>query len=317
MGNASRDGSRHITFKCRNRECGHQWKGEPGRIEDAPELTHHPHRYFAPCPACADEAPQAEWEQRLMKAWANATGPKSEAGKAASAANLKGHPTPEETKRLRFNAMKTGMYAETATYFPAKPGKYPQCQGCSVNWGWCATQTACVKQVELFMQHHVAFEQGNPTALKEQYASMQAAVFGLLSMIIQTIAGDGVKITSPKYYTNEGGMFLCEYSDPDTGERRVIHEITAHPLFKPLGELLSRNHLSLADMGITQAQAVPDSPMMAGRLAGDLGPEDVQQFALTQQKQLADLRDVMQRADAARRRDPIVIEHEAQNGTAA
>jgi hypothetical protein len=54
-------------------------------------------------------------------------------GKAAAAKNLEGHPTPQESRLTRFNAMKHGMEARTATYFPAKPGKYAFCEGCDVD----------------------------------------------------------------------------------------------------------------------------------------------------------------------------------------
>ncbi|WP_230368792.1 hypothetical protein [Paludibacterium denitrificans] len=97
----------------------------PLRIDDAPESEHHPFSYVGVCPLCDAECPQAPFHKALVKAWANATGPRTPAGKASTAKNLDGHPTPEEALRTRFNAMKHGMSAETAQYFPCQAGQIP------------------------------------------------------------------------------------------------------------------------------------------------------------------------------------------------
>jgi hypothetical protein len=120
-----------VTFQCQ--PCKNTFEVEPERIQDAPELEHHPFRYFAECPKCFGEVEQALWERALMKAWQNATGPKSEERKAAAAKNLEGHPTPDEARRTRFNAMKNGLHARSATHFPAKPDGYSFCSGCDVD----------------------------------------------------------------------------------------------------------------------------------------------------------------------------------------
>lgn len=106
-----------VTFHCR--PSNYTFKAEPARIQDDPDQEHHPFQYFAQCSYCSDEAPQAQHERSLLKAWANATGPRTAEGKAATARNLEGHPTPEEALRTRFNAMKHGLCAQEATYFPA------------------------------------------------------------------------------------------------------------------------------------------------------------------------------------------------------
>lgn len=305
-----------VTFRCGS--CRRVFSAVPWRIEDAPERPWHPWSYFAECPDCGGEAPQAHWERALLKAWQNATGPRTEEGLAATSANLEGHPTPEETRRTRFNALKHGLSAKTASYFPARPGKYPFCASCDIDWIWCANQPACAKQTQLFMMHHAAFESRNPKHLSGIYADLQAALFAVLQQVLQTIIADGVKIVAPQWYTDKetGRLCIAEYTD-ENGQRRIINDISAHPLFKPLGELLARNNLSLADMGMT-ARVVDDEQAEFGRLqAQQDSREALTDFARTQAKAISDLGDLMRRAASKRDSDPILLEYQQQNGSGA
>ena len=106
MGKARTDPLQQVTFRCGF--CGHQWESAPARIEDCEDQPWRPWRYVAVCPTSDHEAGLAWWERNLLKAHANATGPRTEAGEGAAAANLEGHPTLEEAKRTRFNGMKHG-----------------------------------------------------------------------------------------------------------------------------------------------------------------------------------------------------------------
>lgn len=149
--------------------------------------------------------PQASWEKALLKAHQTSTGPVTAEGKAASAANLDGHPTSEETRRTRFNAMKHGMAAHTATYFSAKPDGYAFCGQCDVSRDWCRAQTACVKQTQIFMLHHAAFDQRNPKVLTSLHADLHAALMATLQMCIQAVLGEGVLIKQPKVELSRDG----------------------------------------------------------------------------------------------------------------
>lgn len=303
-----------VTFRCG--VCRATFSAVPGRVADAPERDWHPWAYFADCPACgAADQEQIYWERTLLKSWAGSEhGPKTPEGFAAVTANLVGHPTPEETRRTRFNALKHGLTAKTATYFPARPGRYPFCAACDVDRDWCSKQPACSKQTILFMQHHAAFEQRNPKHLNGLYADLQAALFSLLQQILQTIIVDGVKVEAPKYYTDkDGNMILAEYYT-EAGEKRTIMDIQAHPLFKPLGELLSRNNLSLADMGMTQ-KAIDDEEQEFGRLQSQAqSREALTEYSRRQAKALEDLQGLMAQASARRDTDPILIDYVQQNG---
>lgn len=301
-----------VTFRCR--VCRNVFTGEPEAVEDAPEREHHPWSYFRKC-SCGARAEQAHWERSLLKAWVNATGPTSDEGKAATAKNLEGHPTPEEARRTRFNGMKHGLNARTATYFPAKPDGYAFCATCDVDRGWCFDQPACVKQTQLFMAHHAAFESRNPKHLQGIYADLQASIMAVLQQILQTIIADGVKIEAPQWYTDKetSKLIIAEYID-ENGQRKIIKDINAHPLFKPLGELLSRNSLSLADMGMS-AKVIEEEQEEMGRLVAQEGDRAaLSDFARAQSESLAALRGMMEAAQASRKADPILIEYTQQNG---
>jgi len=301
-----------VTFRCS--ACRSVFSGAPEDIEDAPEREHHPWAYYRRC-SCGARAEQAHWERSLLKAWANSTGPKTAEGIAATARNLVGNPTPEEARRTRFNGMKHGLNARTATYFPAKPDGYAFCATCDVDRSWCYDQPACVKQTQLFMRHHAAFESRDPKHLTGIYADLQGAIMAVLQQILQTIIADGVKITSPQWYTdkNTGKVLIAEYTD-QYGERKVLTEIEAHPLFKPLGELLSRNSLSLADMGMT-TKVIEEEQHEMGRLNVQEGAQQaLSDFSKQQADSLAALREMMERASTNRKADPILIEYQQQNG---
>jgi len=301
-----------VTFRCS--VCRSVFSCAPQIVEDAPDREHHPWAYFAKC-ACGARAEQAHWERSLLKAWSNSTGPRTEEGIAATAKNLEGHPTPEEARRTRFNGMKHGLNARTATYFPAKPDGYAFCSSCDVDRVWCFDQPACVKQTQLFMRHHAAFESRDPKHLNGIYADLQGAIMAVLQQILQTIIADGVKITCPQWYTDKdtGKVLIAEYVN-EYGERKILTDIEAHPLFKPLGELLSRNSLSLSDMGMT-AKVIEEEGEEQGRLKVQEGAQQLLgDFSRQQAESLSALREMMEKAQEKRKSDPILIEHQQQNG---
>lgn len=264
---------------------------------------------------CGKECVQAHWDRNLLKAYAKATGPRTAAGKAVSAANLDGHPTPDEVLRTRFNAMKHGLSAKTATYFPAKPDGYAFCSGCDVDRVHCSTQPACVKKTELFMLHHAAFEQRNPSHLKGIYSDLQASIFAMVQQIIQTIVADGVKVDQVVWDRDpEGNIRVAEYFD-EKGERHILREnMMAHPLFKPLGEMLSRANLSLSDMGMTQKVIEAEEDQL-GRLTHDQEEqESVEAYRARTLSLLAGMAEKVQRANKLTESDPKLIEFQQEGG---
>lgn len=278
MGKVRLDPLRSVNFHCKG--CGHRFAAEP-QVEDAPEDEHHPFRYWQECTECRARADQVHWERNLMKAHANATGPKSPEGKAASAANLEGHPTPEEAQRTRFNAMKHGLYADVATYFPAKPGHYPACDGCEhrATMACLDGMRACLKRTELFLKHQIAFDTQDPKLLTRLRANTQAGIQALIDDMLLAIAQDGgPRIHEIQWYHDKEGEFHLAGWYDDNGEFQQIHEVKAHPLLKILMEFISKNSMTLADMGMTP-KVQDDQDLMQGYLdQQNTGQEPAEQF---------------------------------------
>lgn len=302
-----------VTFRCAR---DGSFKASPARIDPDPDDDVHPWRYFAPCPDCDEEAPQAHWERSLMKAWQNATGPTSAEGKAATAENLVGHPTKEESLRTRFNAMKHGASAKVATYFPAKPDGYALCASCDVDRYYCSQQPCCVKQTQNFMLHHAAFDQRKPGLLTEMYSGLQAAIFSILQQIIMTIVADGVKLTRPEFHFDENGrLSLATYTD-ELGEKRTIMEVSAHPLLKSMADLLTKNNMSLADMGMTN-KVIEAEDMLPGQVSRSALPlisDD--EYRRQQMAALKNLSDKVMRSNKLTSNDPVLVEFGRENGIA-
>ncbi len=260
---------------------------------DEPDRPWHPYRYVTPCPECGEDAEQAHWEVNLYKAKANATGPKTPEGIAAVTKNIEGHPTPEEAVRTRFNAVKHGLRANTATYFPAKPGKYASCEGCEFRNG-CEEQVACTKKTELYMRHHIAFETRDPTLLTGIRATLQANISAIIDDIVLSIIQDGVSLKTPEwYYDRDGGFHLAEYHDTD-GEKQLIMKVTAHPLLKTLGELISKNDMTLSSEGMTMRQHDPD--LADNENSSGVSGDELRDFQRRNEEQLTGLKKMIQRS---------------------
>jgi hypothetical protein len=306
-----------VTFYCK--DCKYKFAGKPDFVESAPAETGHPFLYFKKCPICREDSPQAYWERNLLKAWANSTGPKTEAGKAASAANLDGHPTPDEALLTRFNAMKHGLNADVATYYPASPGKYPECESCEFKDSICTDEVACLKKMDLFFKHHVAFDTKDPGKLMGLRANTQAAIQSIIDSMILIIAQDGgPRIKEPIWSRdNEGFVKLVQYFDIEQNEIVSLVEHKAHPLLKPLMDFLSKNKMTLEDIGMTpkmqEEQAILSGFIDNTQPASATALED---FRERTEESLSGMREMIERSQETTKNDSILIEHQESESNA-
>ena len=298
-----------LTFKCSG--CESCFDTVPGRWVDEPARAH-PYRYFADCPECGEEVQQVAWQVGILCANARATGPRTPEGKAIAAKNLDGHPTPQEATITRFNALKHGASAKTAVYFPARPGKYPQCETCDIDHDYCRQQPACLKRTELLMKHLVAFQQQDPDLLMENHAFMQANLSALVEDMLLNIVQKGVAIESPAFGFSKDGFQLAEYKDRKTGEMVIINDLKAHPLLKPLFELLGKNNLSLADLNMTP-KIKADQEESMGRLVQDQeSAEKLEDYQNRQTRALERMSGLIAKSRERLKDDPVLLEHGAE-----
>lgn len=306
----TRDQLADVQFKCP--DCGHIQDCAPSRVEDAPEDAWHPWRYFARCRACGEETTQSPQSRHLLKLWASATGPKTEEGKARSAANLHGHPTPEEAQRTRFNGLKHGLSARVARYWPARPGGYSQCVSCELFNNGCRVGDPCQKKTELFLRHHIAFETGDPKLLGELRGDLHANLCAIIDDLILSVIGRGAELRTPEwYYDKDGGFHLAQYEDPDTGDTVQLYKVETHPAIKVIKDLVLGLGLDLNSQGMTP-KVQDDSDVVRGFLSAQ--SQDSGALLEHQQKQtraLEQLSEQIERSRQATRRDPILIEHQA------
>lgn len=282
-----------VHFLC---PCGHKFEAVPGRVEDAEDRPWHPWGYFAVCYECGEEAAQDPWEVNIFKAHSHATGPKTPEGRAASAANLSGHPTPQEARLTRLNAMKHGAYAKTAMFFPARPGKYPQCENCAhLDDKYCEQFSACLIQTEVFVKFTAAFEKGDPDLIRELIGHRQAALFGIMDQMIFAIAKDGgPQLVSPTWHGDkDGNVHFVKYPNPETGEADQLFDHSEHPLLKRLIDLIAKNNMALADMNMTP-KAHDEQDMMQGFLQNeDNKQENALEFQTKMEKQVQGLEELI------------------------
>lgn len=297
-----------VRFHCL--DCDYRFEAAPARVDDAPEDEWHPWRYVGTCPACGREAEQDRQQRGLLKAWAHATGPKTAEGLAASAANLEGHPTPEESRRTRFNALKHGLDARAATYWPAKIGGYPSCVDCQC----VSTRGACPQRLELYFRHHLAFDVGDPKLLTELNADLHANLRAIINMMIRDVIADGSTTRAPAwYYDKDGSFHLARYKDEE-GRMVTITELKEHPMLKRIGEWVARIGLSLSDMGMTP-KAKEDAEDTTGFLAGQKQRQESQlEYQQRQTLAIESLADLIHRSRENAARDPVLIEHQQQVG---
>ena len=101
------------------------------------------------------------------------------------------------------------------------------------------------------------------------------------------------------------------------GEFHRIYDHAANPAFKPIADLVSRLGLSTADLGMTVRAADAEEERQAGMLqAKDVATEALADFSQRMLGVMQGARDQLARADAAKKADPVFIQHQASGGDA-
>jgi hypothetical protein len=161
----------------------------------------------------------------------------------------------------------------------------------------------------------VAYQNGDPRLLRDLNAVQQANLRALFDDMLISVVSDGVALKTPAYsFDKDGGFNLARYLDQKTGEMVQIMDVKAHPLLKPLFDLMSKNNMTLADDAMTNKVQV-DQEIEMGQLGKEQQvKEDAQAFRLAQQNQLENLQSLIEQSRENIKKDPVLAEYRAQNG---
>jgi hypothetical protein len=172
-----------------------------------------------------------------------------------------------------------------------------------------------VKQTEIFMLHHAAFDQRNPRVLAGLHADLQAGLTAMLQMLMQEVLGAGVVITQPRVELDRNGTSqTLSYLDGN-GERQYVMDRQAHPAIKAISELVSRLGLSMTDLGMTVRAADPEEGDAGGKLQLDQGTKQtLEDFNRRMVDAMNDARTLLANAEKKTREDPVLVAHEAREG---
>jgi hypothetical protein len=238
-----------INFHCTRQRggCGSRFATSEYDTHDYPERDWHPYNHVATCPKCGEFAEQAAHQ---LAAWKSAATPKTAEARAAISHGNKARDK-ASWEISRFNAITHGATAETAKYYPARPGHYDLCEHCEYLIDGCGTELRhCAKRTELFVQFSLAQESGDGSLLGKLMASTQAGLMAITADMIRSIARRGVELETPIFTKGENGIDIATYQDAE-GKERTLMRIEAHPLLPHLINYIQKNTMTLGDMGLT------------------------------------------------------------------
>ena len=165
-------------------------------------------RWVTICPNCGVSVPISNYRRNLHVS--EHPGPTSAEGKAASAKNLDGERGQFNTEAARDrasqNAYKHGMYSQQPQLLaPAKPGKYPMCDGCELIDECLGGFKFCPKNMEPALKYLKAYKEGNHTELKDLAGLTQAQMFSMLQMSFQDVFEKGTLVLD-QYFHKDGEL---------------------------------------------------------------------------------------------------------------
>ena len=238
-----------IRFHCTRNSggCGARFSSSNYQTSGYPEQDFHPYQHTASCPRCGEDVNPAAHQ---VAAWKAASLPLSLESRAKISAAQKAR-DPASYAISKSNRMITGANAKVLKVWPAKPGTYAECDTCEFLTNGCKTDFQhCADKTDLYVKFLMAQETGNSAFIGQEMAATQAGMAAITASMIRSLAQKGVTMEVPVYAKTENGIEVATYTD-DEGKKRTITRTEANPLLPHLINYVSKNNLTLSDMGIT------------------------------------------------------------------
>ncbi len=179
------------------------------------------------CPNCGMEVEHENipaWIINLDKAQGKQTGPKN-------------------TKRSSANAIKTLLHAKIHRWFPAKPGKYAECEECPYK-DKCDPKGYCWYRNQMYNDVQTAFDSGDIEAIKKYIAQDNTKLFFIRNLVTKEILDKGALI--PVYAVDNKGQFVLN----EKGEK-IIKGYDPNPLLQYFEKFMNIGNAKLEDWFMT------------------------------------------------------------------
>ena len=230
---------------------------DPGSPDDE-------YNYYTRCPLCHEYARACHPRfANIPKMRANATGPRTEAGK----------------RRVALNGVKHGIYAQPHHLLAPANGKYDICPECEVHSDCKAGALSyCPYKTDLMVRVIAAYENGDQAALKTYAGMSQARLMLIMEKILGDIIRMGPMIRQPKIANGT----VVELKKAD-GTKETVYEYVEHPLIRNMPKVMAALGFT-SDQQEMNAHASSDkeSEELKGKLAEQTDPINF----LTQMKDL-------------------------------
>lgn len=261
----------------------------------------------ATCPQCGNEDCREPWYMaNVRRCQGRQTGPVTSQGK----------------DKCRMNGFSTGSsYASGAipkVLPPAKPGKYPHCDGChDMDECTSAVKDAegtcrpviCHRQSEIFAKYRAAHLSGDPESLRLTAADVHARMHMVLDHCFKAVFDNGVFIES--LLVSDGKVVKMEDGKNEDGSTKYANllEKKINPAINEAIKILEKMGFSLADWTLTpkskEAKAQLDGYLAGKAAASGMTMDD---FISQHNKDMKDFHAALAKGNAAIQQDETLKE---------
>jgi len=161
----------------------------------------------------------------------------------------------KQKARVRLNPVKHGRYMLVSGVFPAKRGKYPDCDTCSIYdqcgpGGYCATKTNKLEKFRL--RFLAAYKNGDVESLDDYAGLIQADQYAVLKDMFDDLFTRGPVLEEIVVNTNKDGVSEPVEIVGDDGKVQQLKKVHAHPVLNHIPKFMESLGMTADQRKMTQ-----------------------------------------------------------------